>query len=323
LAEARIVVAGDVIDDVVVVPHGAIRTDTDTTSTIAMRPGGSPANTAAWLGALGASVDFVGVVGIDDVERHTALLERHGVRAHLAGHPSAPTGTIVVLVEGERRAMLTERGANADFDPDAVGDDLLAGATALLVTGHSLAGRTDAAAIRELVTRARVAGVAVVVAPGSAGHIADVGADVFRTAFAGAEVVIASLDEAHALAGLDEAHALAGLDEAHALAGRGNRAPASGDAAGVTLAAAEAAAKALADFAATVVVTLGGAGAYVARFGMVPAVPAHVVDPTGAGDAFAAGFLAEWVRSRDAVAAAGAGASIAARAVRLVGGRPL
>ena len=59
----RIVCFGDIIDDVVVVPNGPIRDDTDTDSVIRNRPGGSPANTAAWLGSLGAAVDFVGVVG--------------------------------------------------------------------------------------------------------------------------------------------------------------------------------------------------------------------------------------------------------------------
>ena len=55
----------------------------------------------------------------------------------------------------------------------------------------------------------------------------------------------------------------------------------------------------------------------------VPAVTAPVVvDPTGAGDAFCAGFLAHWVLDGDAVAAARAGAEVAARAVGVVGGRP-
>jgi ribokinase len=48
----------------------------------------------------------------------------------------------------------------------------------------------------------------------------------------------------------------------------------------------------------------------------------QVVDTTGAGDAFAAGFLARWVRDRDAEAALQQAVGVAARAVMLIGGRP-
>jgi len=53
----RIVVFGDVIDDIVVVPSGPIRPDTDTPSSIRNSPGGSAANAASWLGSAGAQVD--------------------------------------------------------------------------------------------------------------------------------------------------------------------------------------------------------------------------------------------------------------------------
>ncbi|MDM4762365.1 PfkB family carbohydrate kinase [Galbitalea sp. SE-J8] len=286
------VVIGDVIDDIVVVPAAPIRPDTDTVSTIRFVPGGSAANTAAWLGAAGASVDFVGIVGADDVERHAALLARHGVRAHLTPHPSLPTGTIVVLVAGDRRAMLTERGANADLDPDAVPDGLLEGAAALYLTGHALAGRTDARTVRTLVSRARVAGLEVAVAPGSAGHLADVGVDAFRTAFEGATILFANLDEGRALTGETEPDAVLA---------------------------------ALAQRVETVVLTLGRDGALVAGqrgSARIAAESADAIDPTGAGDAFAAGFLASWLAGADAAAAGTAAVRLAAQSVATPGGRP-
>jgi sugar/nucleoside kinase (ribokinase family) len=47
-----------------------------------------------------------------------------------------------------------------------------------------------------------------------------------------------------------------------------------------------------------------------------------VVDPTGAGDAFAAGVLVSWLAGRDAQACLVAGATLGARAVGILGGRP-
>jgi sugar/nucleoside kinase (ribokinase family) len=46
------------------------------------------------------------------------------------------------------------------------------------------------------------------------------------------------------------------------------------------------------------------------------------VDPTGAGDAFAAGYLATHIRGEDDAASARAGVEAAARAVRRTGARP-
>jgi len=69
------------------------------------------------------------------------------------------------------------------------------------------------------------------------------------------------------------------------------------------------------------VVKLGAAGA---RWGdvHVPAKPVEVVDTTGAGDAFAAGFLSARLNGADRREALEAGCALAARAVTQVGGRP-
>jgi sugar/nucleoside kinase (ribokinase family) len=276
-----ILVVGDVIDDTVVIPSGPIRPDTDTPSTIRRVAGGSAANTAAWLAALGAEVTFVGAVHIADVDRHAALLT--GVDARLQAVEAA-TGAIVVLVQGQERAMLTDRGANAHLDVDAIPDELLRGHVHL--TGHSMAA-SDGSAFARFLRRAKDAGATVSVSPGSVAYIDALGPQRFAAVIAGADVLIASLAEAAALAGTPDPPLIAERVAAP-----------------------------------TLVLTNGAEGVMVdgAR---VPAVAASVVvDPTGAGDAFCAGFLARWTRDRDAVAAARAGTEVAARAVGLVGGRP-
>lgn len=288
----RIVCFGDVIDDIVAIPRGPIRDDTDTPSSIRFQAGGSAANTAAWLGELGATVDFFGTVGQGDLDRHGRLLADGGVRAHLFGYEGIPTGTIVVIVEGERRTMLTERGANSLLDPKWVTDELLAETAVVHITGHCLLNDAGPDAVSELIARAKWAGVTVSVDPGSAGFIADYGVAKFLDAVAGADILFPSLDEGRLLVGRETPELIA--------AGLGERFP-------------------------TVVLTLGTAGVSVWREGLsmtVPAVETSVVDPTGAGDAFCAGFLAEWVESGDLEASAHAGSLVASRAVGVIGGRP-
>ncbi len=287
-------VAGDVIDDIVVAPTSTPRPDTDTLSAIRSVAGGSAANTAAWLGELGTPVDFVGVVGAADLARHSALLSAVGVTPHLTAHATLPTGTIVVIVDGEHRTMLTEKGANPTLDLDAIPDALLGTAAAVHLTGYSLFAATDGgAAFSRLIARARERELLVSVDPGSAGFIADFGSDGFLGAVQGATVIFPNLEEGRLLTGLNEPVDIA----AH-----------------------------LARAFDVVALTLGTDGVVVARGDevlVVPAAAADIVDPTGAGDAFSAGFLNAWLRSGDLDEAAIQGAATAARAVAVVGGRPV
>jgi sugar/nucleoside kinase (ribokinase family) len=286
----RVLVVGDVIDDVIVVPHGPIRPDTDTVSDIRSTAGGSAGNTASWLGQLGVEVEFVGMVGKADLARHSAELAAHGVTPHLQGHPTLPTGAIVILVDGDSRSMLTERGANDFLDLDAID---LAGFDLLHLTGYSLFTRPDAAPVTALIERARAGGLEVCVDPGSAGFLRDFGVERFLTAIAGATILVPNLEEGKVLTGAESPDEVA---------------------------------RALTALFPVVAVTLDRAGVVVALAGgsvtSVQAQSALVVDPTGAGDAFTAGFLAELLTTEDPERAADAGCRIAATAVSSLGARP-
>jgi sugar/nucleoside kinase (ribokinase family) len=290
--DGRIVVFGDVFDDIVVVPSGPIRSDTDTSSAIRTRPGGSAANAAAWLGTLGVPVDFVGRVAEADVARHASALASCGVTPHLIADAELPTGTIVVLVDGDRRSMLTEKGANTRLTADAAPDALLDDAAIIHFTGYSLFGDGREAAAARLMVRAAERGIQVSIDPGSAGFIADLGVERFLAAVDGATLLFPNHEEGRLLSGLDEPESVAA---------------------------------ALAERFPVVALTLDTAGAVVATADGVHRVQAEaatVVDPTGAGDAFAAGFLGSWLASADPVLAAKAGAVAGAAAVALTGARP-
>lgn len=286
----RIICYGDVIDDIVVAPRGPIRIDTDTRSVIRSRPGGSAANTAAWLAEIGAKVDFVGVVGAGDAARHAAALP--GVAAILREHPALQTGRIVIIIQDERRDMLTDRGANVALSPEDVSDDRLERARLLHLTGHVLLNDLRCAGVQTLIERCRAANVLVSVSPGSVGFIADLGRERVLRAFAGADLIFAGYEDGALLSGETGPEAIAAaLSKQFEIA----------------------------------VVTRGSQGYTVGdRHSVfsVPVIRQPVVDPTGAGDAFCAGFLESWLTEWDIRIAAEAGAELAAEAVGILGGRP-
>ncbi|MCU1425048.1 MAG: hypothetical protein JWM51_1339, partial [Microbacteriaceae bacterium] len=216
-----------------------------------------------------------------------------GVTPHITAHATLATGTSVVIVEGDDRTMLTERGANQALDPDWVTDELLAGAAALHLSGHSLFGADDVRPLVRLIARARAAGVLVSVDPASAEHLENYGPARFLADIDGASVVFPNWEEGALLTGLASPP-----DIAASLAGTFGIAA----------------------------VTLDADGAIVAtgsQLGSVAALDVAVVDTGGAGDAFAAGFLLEWLESADAVRAGDAGSAAAARAVSAVGATPV
>ncbi|MCU1474723.1 carbohydrate kinase family protein [Amnibacterium sp.] len=291
MIEPRVLVVGDVIDDVLVRPSGPIRFGTDTPSTIARLAGGSAANTACWIAASGVAATVVATVHHEDVARHAALLERAGVAPELAG-ADEPTGTIVVLSDGGERTMLTSRGANVLTGPDAVRPELLGAHTLLHLTGHVVTGPDRDAGWRDLFALAARLRVPVSVDPGSVGLLAEYGARRFRSLIAGCDLLLPSREEAGILTGESDP---------------------------------ERAALALAEHHRTVVVKCGAAGAVAVSDGRVivtPAAPSTPVDVTGAGDAFAGALLASLARGVPLVGALDSAAERAAEAVGILGARP-
>jgi sugar/nucleoside kinase (ribokinase family) len=291
MTEPRVLVVGDVIDDVLVRPSAPVRPGTDTPSTIERLPGGSAANTACWIAAAGVGASVVATVHRDDVLRHSALLERAGVTPVLTG-ADAPTGTIVVLSDGVERTMLTSRGANALTGPDAVGPDLLVAHTLLHLTGHVVTGPDRDEGWRALLALASRLGVPVSVDPGSVGLLAEYGPDRFLRLIAGCEILLPGREEAEILTGVpDPRRAALVLAERHR----------------------------------TVVVKCGAEGSVAVADGEVvvtPAAPSRPVDVTGAGDAFAGTLLASLARGVPLPTALGSAAERAAHAVGILGARP-
>jgi ribokinase len=280
----RIVVVGDVMVDVVTRLTAPVAPGSDAPARIAFEGGGQAANTAAWLAVAGVPVALVARVGAD----YDEPLAR-GLDARLARDPQLPTGTCVVLVApGGERTMFPDPGANAALAPADLPDDLLVSGSHLHVAGYALLRDGSREAALSSISRARAAAMSVSFDPSSAALLTGG----LKRLGEGVDLLLPNALEASSLTGLEDPRA---------------------------------AALALAESFPEVVVTLAQDGALwtdgrqVVR---VTAEPAKVVDTTGAGDAFAAGFLAARLRGAGPEEALRTGCGLAARAIVTTGARP-
>ncbi|MGW0965476.1 carbohydrate kinase family protein [Streptomyces sp. NPDC002516] len=290
-------VVGDVVTDVVARHRGPLAPGTDTAAAIRTVPGGAGANVACWAAHGGcADVRLLGRVGRDSAAWHERELRAGGVRPLLVTDPTAPTGTVICLVDGgasAERTFLTDSGASLRLAPEDWSPALLDGVARLHLSGYLLFSEPSRALVSVVLEATRARGVPVSLDPASAGFLTELGVDRFLELCAGVDVLLPSRDEACLLTGLpDPADAAAKLSRHFPL----------------------------------VVAKLGSEGALVARSGsvraQVPASRARPRDTTGAGDAFTGAFLAALLAGAGPEEAARAGCAAGAKAVERVGGRP-
>ena len=176
----KLLVIGDVIDDIIVVPETEIRTNTDTNATIQQTLGGSASNVASWAANQKADVTFVGSISRTDIERVTNQFELYGVKTDLQASDKN-TGSLVVIVEGANRSMLTDRGANQDLNLEAITENQLATYKYVYLSGYSILNKT-VEQVQSFITKVHTAGSVLIVDPGSTGFIKDYGISKFRDA---------------------------------------------------------------------------------------------------------------------------------------------
>jgi ribokinase len=295
MSDAPIVVVGDLMVDVVAAVAAPLAHASDTEARVRWTGGGAAANVAAWLVYAGPPAMLVARVG-DDVAGRAAVDEvrRQGVDVRAAVDGERPTGTCVILVgaDGER-TMLPDRGASLALAPADLPDDVFTRGGHLHLSGYVLLHDGPRAAGLAALERARAAGMTISIDPASAAPLEAAGAETALGWLAGADLLLPNHDEARALTGEDDPERAA-----RALVARGVR---------------------------EVVVTLGADGALWTdgdRVVRAPAPEVDVVDTTGAGDAFAAGWLAARGWDVDVERALAAACALGARAASRAGGRP-
>ncbi len=189
----NVLVIGDVIDDIIVVPSEPIRANTDTDSSISQTLGGSASNIACWAASLGADVTFFGCVNSKDEKRVIDQFAQYNVQAALQ-LSDKPTGSLVVLVDGENRSMLTDRGANRELDIAKLVWPFFNTVDYVFISGYTFFGR-EILEIKDLIYEAQQGGAMVLIDPGSAGYIKDFGVELFKEAIYSADVLIPNSEE--------------------------------------------------------------------------------------------------------------------------------
>lgn len=291
MSGSSVVVVGSINEDVVLlVPRAPQPGETLTAERTTRRAGGKGANQAVAAARAGATVRMIGRVGDDATgERMLEDLRREGVDAGAVRALSGvATGTayITVTADGEN-TIVFDPGANARLSADDVTahGDTLAGAT-VMVAQLEVPVDTVAAAVRA----ARDAGARPVVTLAPAQEVP-------AELLAGLDPLLVNEHEAGFLLGVDNV-----TDDVPGGARR------------------------LLDLGPkSVVITLGAQGAVLADSDGVQHLPAvkvdHVVDTTGAGDAFAGVLAAALARGASLADAVQAGLAAGAESVGRAGAR--
>jgi sugar/nucleoside kinase (ribokinase family) len=273
---------GDLLLDVVIVPSGPLRPGDDVPAVVRVGGGGQAANFCAWVAALGARARLITRIGGDDVGQRLVAELRESGADVRATLGPGPTGAIAVLVGA---------GGERSFATQR---------GAILGLRPEDLDPTSVADLNLL----HVPAYSLFYQPLASATLAAV--ELVRSRGGLLAVDLSSA------AGLTEygvgrmTRLLTRLGPEVLFASRGEA-----DVMGAGV-----------DRLARVVVRKLGQGGCAVDGRVIPAPKVDVVDTTGAGDAFAAGFCLFYLRDADPVNAARNAVDVAARAVTRLGGRP-
>jgi sugar/nucleoside kinase (ribokinase family) len=158
----RLVALGDLLLDVVVAPERPIETGSDVPGTLAFKRGGSAANTAAAFSRAGGEAVLITSLGDDAWATHLlASLRAERVRVHAVRHPGRSGRLAAIIDERGERSFVTERGVADQLAADEVRSAWLRGADILHIPAYSLFAEPIATAARHAAAAARETGTLV------------------------------------------------------------------------------------------------------------------------------------------------------------------
>lgn len=250
--------------------------------------GGSAANTMSGLAQLGVETGFVSKVGKDEVGQ---FFEKQMSDTHvkpLMLKSDTPSGRVMAFVtpDGER-TFATCLGAAIELCPDDIKPELFEGWDIFYVEGYLVANPNM---LRKAVETAKAKGLKIAIDLASYNVVEESRDFLMELIDNYVDIVFANEQESFALTGMEP----------------------------------EAALHFLADRCEIAVVKIGAKGAYIQRCKEIVTIPpmqADVVDTTGAGDMWAAGFLAGLVQGRDLKTCGIMGAIVAKNIIEVIGAK--
>ena len=290
---SRFLCIGDAALDVIVKMQTELHVGSDTSSQISMHGGGAAANTATWLANLGHSVYFSCRLGDDAAGRAIAAeFDQWGIEYRKEFLTNEKTGVVVVLVNNAgERTMFPDSGANSGIDEKNLPP--LAGFDAAFLSGYSLFNPLSTSGVLRMISMIKAANIPLIFDPASVGTMTSFGRERVLEMLSVMDIAIMNDDEARFIAGKSE------LNDAL---------------------------ESLTSLVPLVVIKTGSSGAIAQLRGdtllesKTEAIAA--IDTTGAGDAFAAGFIPRWLESHDLLESMKAGNEVARRCVAIIGARP-
>jgi len=224
--------------------------------------GGSGANTMIGISQLGGCTAFSGKIGRDNHGKiYRDRLEDMGVKAFL-GEGTGTTGSSLILVSNDgSRAMNTYLGISQELDVPDIFVDVIQSTKYLYLTGYLWDTEVQKKAVKNALDQAKKNDIKVALSLSDPFCVKRHNVDFKKLLQGYTSMVFCNQEEAFSLLGTIV------TQEAIEILSKWNE---------------------------TVVLTLGANGALIAHHGQIyyiDPMPIHVDDTTGAGDAFAAGFL--------------------------------
>ena len=253
-----------------------------------MAAGGSAANTVSGLAKLGVKAGFLSKVGRDDIGR---FFENEMINTQVTPlllKSDTPSGRAIAVVskDGER-TFATYLGASLELSPDDIEPELFKDWDIFYVEGYLVANRPM---LDKALATAKAQGLTIAIDMASYNMVEE-NRDYMQSIVRDyVDIVFANEAEAKALTGLEPEAAL------HRIATQCRIA----------------------------VVKVGAKGSYVQSGDEVVTIgptPAKVVDTTGAGDMWAAGFLSGYVNGEPLERCAKKGAILAANIIEVLGAK--
>ena len=253
-----------------------------------MASGGSAANTMSGLAKLGIEAGFLSKIGKDEVGQFFEKQMTDSNVQPLMLKSDTPSGRVQALVTADgERTFATCLGAAAEMCADDIQPELFKGWDIFYVEGYLVANPTM---LRKAISTAKAQGMTIAIDLASYNVVEESRDFLLELINNYVDIVFANEKEAFALTGMEPEEALHYIAERCQIA----------------------------------VVKVGAKGAFVQRgkeIVTIPPMKADVVDTTGAGDMWAAGFLAGFVKDESLLKCGMMGAIVAKNIIEVVGAK--